>query len=73
MIYNEKVILNNPTIQQHFEEITPQNLSPFPKNPTICKFMIQIGRFDELGSGVTKTSKRVMSVRLRRVCACGEC
>lgn len=35
----------------------PQNLRPFAKNPTICKFMIQIGRFDQLGSGVTNINK----------------
>jgi ATP-dependent DNA helicase RecG len=36
---------------------TPENLRPFSKNPTICKFMIQLGRFDELGSGVTNINK----------------
>ena len=49
MIYKDKVILDNPSVQQHFEEITPENLHPFSKNPAICKFMIQLGRFDELG------------------------
>lgn len=28
----------------------------FPKNPTICTFMIQIGRYEELGSGVRKVN-----------------
>lgn len=32
--------------------ITPQNLRPFPKNPIIANFFHQIGRADELGSGV---------------------
>lgn len=27
------------------------------KNPAICKFMIQFGRIDELGSGVTNINK----------------
>jgi ATP-dependent DNA helicase RecG len=50
-------LLDNPCTQHHFEEITPENLRPFSKNPTLCKFMIQLGRFDELGSGVTNIHK----------------
>lgn len=57
MIYADRVILDNPSVHHHFEEITPENLRPFSKNPTICKFMIQLGRFDELGSGVTNINK----------------
>ena len=57
LIYKNRVILDNPTVQQHFEEITLENLRPFSKNPTICKFMIQLGRFDELGSGVRNINK----------------
>ncbi len=30
---------------------------PFPKNPTICKFMIQLGRYEELGSGVRRVNQ----------------
>ncbi len=57
MIYKDRVIFDNPSIRQHFSEITPENLHPFSKNPTICKFMIQLGRFDELGSGVRNINK----------------
>ena len=57
IIYKDQVILDNPTVQHHFEEITPANLRPFSKNPTLAKFMIQLGRFDELGSGVTNINK----------------
>ncbi|MCK5685806.1 putative DNA binding domain-containing protein [bacterium] len=57
LIYKNRVILDNPTVQQHFDEITLENLRPFSKNPTICKFMIQLGRFDELGSGVRNINK----------------
>lgn len=35
MIYKDKVILDNPCTQHHFSAITPQNLRPFSKNPTI--------------------------------------
>ncbi len=57
IIYKDRVVLDNPSVQHHFGEITPENLKPFSKNPTICKFMIQLGRFDELGSGVTNINK----------------
>ncbi len=40
---------NNP----HGEgPINPNHFAPFPKNPTLAKFFIQLGRVDELGSGV---------------------
>lgn len=32
--------------------IDPANFSPYPKNPVIAKFFKEIGRVDELGSGV---------------------
>ena len=37
--------------------IEPGNFTPFPKNPTICKFMIQLGRYEELGSGVRRVNQ----------------
>jgi ATP-dependent DNA helicase RecG len=49
--------LDNPCTLHHFGEITPANLRPYSKNPTLCKFMIQLGRFDQLGFGVTNINK----------------
>ena len=57
IIYKDRVLLDNPCVQHHFGEITLENLRPFSRNPSICKFMIQLGRFDELGSGVTNINK----------------
>ncbi len=57
IIHKDRVILDNPCTQHHFGEITPENLRPYSKNPVICKFMIQLGRFDELGSGVTNINR----------------
>jgi len=37
--------------------IDPNNFSPYPKNPVIAKFFKEIGRVDELGSGVRNTFK----------------
>ena len=37
--------------------INPDNFSPFQKNPLIAKFFIQLGRVDELGSGILNVNK----------------
>ncbi|MBI2471004.1 MAG: hypothetical protein HYV59_07130 [Planctomycetes bacterium] len=37
--------------------IQPDNFAPFPKNPLISKFFIQLGRVDELGSGILNVNK----------------
>ena len=35
-----------------FGRLTPQNFTPYPKNPLIARFFVQIGFADSLGSGV---------------------
>ena len=37
--------------------INPKSFSPYPKNPMIARFFKEIGRVDELGSGVRNTYK----------------
>ncbi len=37
--------------------IDPSNFSPYPKNPMIAKFFKELGRVDELGSGVRNAFK----------------
>jgi len=37
--------------------VDPMNFAPFPKNPVIAKFFKEIGRVDELGSGVRNVFK----------------
>lgn len=37
--------------------IDPKNFAPFAKNPCISKFFIQLGRVDELGSGVINVNR----------------
>jgi ATP-dependent DNA helicase RecG len=56
MIYTDRVEFKNPNVPHYHGRIDPGNFTPFPKNPTICKFMIQIGRYEELGSGVRKVN-----------------
>lgn len=57
LIYEDRVVLDNPSTQYFHQPITPRNLASHPKNPSLCKFMIQLGRFDELGSGVINIHK----------------
>src|SRR5581483_7840894 len=38
-------------------QIDPLNFAPFPKNPIIARFFKEIGRVDELGSGVRNVFK----------------
>lgn len=37
--------------------ITPEYFTPYSKNPTLSKFFMQLGRGEELGSGVLNVSK----------------
>ncbi|MDP2366364.1 MAG: HTH domain-containing protein, partial [Ignavibacteria bacterium] len=37
--------------------ISISNFRPFPKNPIISKFFVQIGRVEELGSGIINVNK----------------
>ncbi|MEI7879757.1 MAG: ATP-binding protein [bacterium] len=57
MTYKDRVVLDNPAMAYFHTRITPQNLRSHPKNPAICKFMIKIARFDQLGSGVLNIHK----------------
>ena len=38
-----------------------QHFVPFPKNPTLAKFFIQLGRVDELGSGVINVNRFIQA------------
>lgn len=57
VIYKDRVLLDNPSTQYFHRPITPENLKSHPKNPTLCQFLIQLGLFDELGSGVLNINK----------------
>ena len=57
IIYQDRVVFENPHVAHGHGPIDPGNFTPYPKNPTICKFMIQIGRFDELGSGIYNVNR----------------
>ena len=47
MVYTENANKSHGELQLH-----PDNFSPFPKNPVIARVVKEIGRADELGSGI---------------------
>jgi len=56
-IYRDRVEFKNPNIPHYWGQIDPEHFTPFAKNPTICKFLSQIGLYEELGSGVRNVTK----------------
>ena len=57
IIEETKVITENANKAHGFGHINPAKFSPFPKNPKIARFFREIGRADELGSGVRNIFK----------------
>ena len=52
-----QVRIENSNRPHGFGRLDPENFTPFPKNPVIARFFRQIGRADELGSGMRKMMK----------------
>jgi ATP-dependent DNA helicase RecG len=52
MIYADRVEVNNVNHAVNHVLIDPRGFAPFPKNPTLAWFFIQLGRVEELGSGM---------------------
>lgn len=57
IIENDRVLTENWNRPHGNGLIDPSSFSPFPKNPIIAKFFKEIGRVDELGSGIRNTFK----------------
>ena len=57
IIERGQVRTENSNKPHGFGLINPATFSPFPKNPVIARFFREIGRADELGSGVRKLMK----------------
>jgi len=52
IIERDRVRTENWSLPRGWGAIDPLNFAPYPKNPVIAKFFKEIGRADELGSGV---------------------
>lgn len=59
VIYRDRVEAQNANNPHGEGPINPHNFAPFPKNPAIAKFFVQLGRVDELGSGILNVSKYI--------------
>ncbi len=57
MITKSAVVTENANVPNGEGPINMNNFKPFPKNPVIVKFFMQMGRFDELGSGILNINK----------------
>ncbi len=57
IIYKDGVETDNANKPIRHGPINPQKFSPFPKNPTIARFFAQLGRVEELGSGIRNITK----------------
>lgn len=56
-IHRDRVVFRNPHVPHLRGRIDPADFTPFPKNPTICRFMLQLGRYEQIGSGVFNVSR----------------
>ena len=56
-IFKDRVEILNANNPNGSGPISISNFRPFPKNPIISKFFVQIGRVEELGSGIINVNK----------------
>lgn len=57
IIDKQQIYAENWNRAQTFGKLTPENLTPYPKNPILANFFMNIGRADSLGSGVCNLYK----------------
>ncbi len=57
IIDKESIYTENWNRAQRVGRIEPQNFTPYPKNPILAKFFVNIGYADSLGSGVRNLYK----------------
>lgn len=57
IIYKDRVEVTNPNKAQFHGPLTLDSFSPFSKNPIIAKFFTELGRVDEIGSGLRNVNK----------------
>ena len=57
MVEPDKIYTENWNRAQRVGRIEPQNFTPYPKNPVLSNFFVNIGYADSLGSGVRNLYK----------------
>jgi ATP-dependent DNA helicase RecG len=56
-IFPDTIEFINPNNPKVFGKLDPENFTPIAKNPTISKFMLQMGLVEEVGSGMRNVYK----------------
>jgi len=57
IIEKDRIVTENWNLPKHYGIIDPRNFTPYPKNPIIANFFVNVGRADSLGSGVRNLYK----------------
>ena len=57
IIYKDRLEVKNANKPHNYGKLNPSNFVPFPKNPHIAQIFTQIGRSEELGTGIRKVYK----------------
>lgn len=52
VIYADQVVAENANVPHYGGPLLLDTFAPYPKNPAIARFFLQLGRVEELGSGV---------------------
>jgi ATP-dependent DNA helicase RecG len=63
IIYADRVEVDNANHPVGHGPLDPRGFQPFPKNPTLAKFFLQLGRVEELGSGVRNVTRYLQAYR----------
>jgi ATP-dependent DNA helicase RecG len=63
IIYADRVEVDNANHAVSHGPLDPRGFAPFPKNPTLARFFAQLGRVEELGSGVRNVTRYLQAYR----------
>lgn len=63
IIYADRVEVDNANRAVGHGPLDPRGFQPFPKNPTLARFFVQLGRVEELGSGVRNVTRYLPAYR----------
>ena len=63
IIYADRVEMENANKPTTHGPINPDQFAPFPKNPTLARFFVQLDRVEELGSGIRNVTRYLKSYR----------
>jgi ATP-dependent DNA helicase RecG len=57
IIYSDNLEIKNANKPHNYGKLLPSKFEPFPKNPHIAQMFTQMGRTEELGTGIPKVYK----------------